>query len=258
MNTLKELYDYREMIVNLTHRDLRGRYKGSALGFFWTLLNPLLQLVVYTIVFSVIMRTEYEKYYLFLFIALVPWLFFYNSVIGGAAVIWNQKDMINKIYFPREVLPISHVLAQAINMLLSFIVIFAVLIVTKHGINVAALCFLPLVIIIEVFLSLGMAFIVSAVTVFFRDLQFILSIVMMAWQFMSPVMYGIDMVPEQIQGLFKLNPMTSVLSLYRDILYYKSIPNANDFLIASIFSILILVLGILVFEFLKKKFSEEL
>ncbi len=101
MNRFKEIFDYREMIFSLVRRELRGRYKGSALGFLWTFINPLLQLLVYTLVFSVIMRAGYDHYYIFLFVALVPWMFFSSSLTGGASCIWSSQDMVKKIYFPR-------------------------------------------------------------------------------------------------------------------------------------------------------------
>ncbi len=258
MNTLKEIYEYREMIFSLAHRDLRGGYKGSALGFFWSLLNPLLQLIVYTIVFSIIMRAGYDKYYLFLFVALVPWLFFNMCICLGSTVILNQQTMVNKIYFPREVLPIAHVLAQLVNMLLSFVVIFLVVIVTGHGVNFKAILFLPLVIIIETFMALGITFITSSVTVFFRDLEFLLNVFMMAWQFLSPVMYGVDMVPERFQLIFRLNPMTPVLTAYRDIIYGKQVPQMRDLLTSALFAAVIFIVGAIVFGSLKKKFSEEM
>ena len=107
MNTLKELYAYREMIASLVRRDLKGRYNGSVLGFLWTFLNPLFQLGVYTLVFSTIMRSGIKDFYLFLFVALVPWIFLSTSVTGGAACVWAQQDMIKKSYFPRETLPLA-------------------------------------------------------------------------------------------------------------------------------------------------------
>ena len=106
---LKELYAYRQMIFSLVKKDLRGRYKGSVLGFMWTFINPLLQMGVYTLVFSIILRNDIDKYYLFLFVALVPWIFFSASLTGGADSVLASKDMLKKIYFPREVLPISYV-----------------------------------------------------------------------------------------------------------------------------------------------------
>lgn len=258
MKVLHELYDYREMIFSLIKRDLRGRYKGSVLGFLWTFLNPLFQLVVYTLVFSVIMRAGYDKYYLFLFVALIPWIFFSTSVAGGASCIWAQKDMVNKIYFPREVLPIAHVTCQLVNMLLSFVVVFAVIIVTGYGINWIAILYLPIIVLVEYLMALGLTMLTSAVTVFLRDIEYILGIFMMAWQFLSPVMYGSDMVPEEVQPIFAINPMTSVLNAYRDIFYYKQVPQISTLLQATIFGVVMLIVGAFVFEKMKKHFSEEM
>jgi len=258
MKLLREIYEYREMVFSLIKRDLKGRYKGSALGFLWTFLNPLFQLIVYTFVFSVIMNAGYDKYYLFLFVALIPWIFFSTSVVGGAGCIWTQKDMVNKIYFPREVLPLAHVTCQLINMLLTFIVIFAVLILSGHGVNPIAVLYLPIIIFIEYLLALGITLIVSAITVFLRDIEYILGIVIMAWQFLSPVMYGIDKVPEELQPIFLINPMTSILLAYRDILYYKQAPQMSTLLQATMLGIVLLIIGIVVFERLKRHFSEEM
>ena len=144
VSTVREILSYREMIKSFVRRDLRGRYQGSVLGFLWTFLNPLLQLVVYSVVFSVILKAGIEKYYLFLFVALIPWLFFSASVVGGSVSIIAQKDMVKKIYFPREVLPIAHVTSCFVNMLLCFVVIFAVVIISGTPINpLALLCLVP-------------------------------------------------------------------------------------------------------------------
>ena len=159
------------MISGLVRRELRGRYKGSVLGFLWTFINPLLQLTVYTIVFSVIMRAGIENYYLFLFVALIPWIFFSSSVAGGCSCILNHKDMVTKIYFPREVLPIAHVTTGMINMLYSFVVVFAVVLFSGVTISFQALMYLPIIVIVEYILCLGLSLIVSAFTVFFRDLE---------------------------------------------------------------------------------------
>lgn len=258
MKKIKELYEYRTMIASLIKRDLRGRYKGSVLGFAWTFLNPLLQLIVYTMVFSVIMRADIDQYYLFLFVALIPWIFFSSSITGGATCIIAQKDLIKKIYFPREVVPIAHVTCQLVNMLLSFVVVFAVLIISGRGINFSVLIFLIPVIIVEYFLALGIAFIVSALTVYLRDLEHVLAIIAMAWQFLTPVMYAIEYVPEELRGIFMLNPMSSVIIAYRDILYYQQAPQLNTLLIATGLGIGLMLLGWYIFEHLTRHFAEEL
>ncbi len=258
MNTLREIYEYRTMIVSLIRRDLRGRYKGSALGFAWTFLNPLLQLGVYTVVFSIIMRAGIEDYYLFLFVALIPWLFFSTSVSAGASCVMAQKEMVKKIYFPREVLPIAHVTCQLVNMLLSFVVVFAVLLLSCKGISLQALLYLPIVIVAEYFLAISITMIVSAVTVYLRDLEHVLVILTMAWQFLTPVMYSIDMVPEELRSIFNINPMTPIIVAYRDILYYKRLPEIGNLLYGFVLSTILLVIGWLVFGRLKKHFAEEM
>ena len=254
----KELYAYREMIFSLVKRDLKGRYKGSILGFLWTFLNPLLQLAVYTMVFSVIMRSGIEDYYLFLFVALVPWIFFSTSLSGGSSCIWAQQEMVKKIYFPREVLPLAYVTSQFVNMLLSFIVIFAVLLVSKHTLNPLAILYLPIIMIVEYILALGMTMLTSAITVYIRDLEYILGILTMAWQFLTPVMYSVDLVPEELRGLFSLNPMTPIIIAYRDILYYGRVPQIQTLFSAVVIGIVVLIIGWNVFHHLQKHFVEEL
>lgn len=255
---IKEIYTYREMIVSLVKRDLKGRYKGSALGFLWTFLNPLFQLIVYTMVFSTIMRAGIKDYYLFLFVALIPWIFFSTSLAGGASCIMAQQDMVKKIYFPREVLPISYVTSQFINMLLSFIVIFIVLIAARYPLKPTALLCLPIVMIVEYVLALGLTMIMCALTVYLRDLEYVLGILTMAWQFLTPVMYSYDMVPEKVRWVFSLNPMSYVIIAYRDILYYAKVPELENLLSAIVIGIVALVIGWIVFERLQKHFVEEL
>ena len=250
MKHLKEMYEYREMIFSLVKKDLRGRYKGSVLGFMWTFINPLLQLLVFTLVFSIIMRANYEQYYLFLFVALVPWMFFGSSVQDGSTCIMRESNMVKKIYFPREVIPISTVTSAFINMILTFVVVFIVLLISGRGINLVAL------------LYLGIGLIVSALTVYLRDLQYILGIVVMALQYMTPVMYGADMVenanvPQILKTIFNLNPMTPIINIYRQILYYKEIPDLSTLLVAIITGVVFVILGAIIFRRLQRGFAEE-
>ena len=139
--TIREIIAYRQMIVGLVRKDLRGRYKGSVLGFLWTFINPLLQLIIYDFVFSKIYNIEERAnglpvpFYLYRFVALIPWIFISASVSGGSTAILAQKDLVKKIYFPREVLPISYVSSCFVNMLLSFVVVFANFMTTKVVVN---------------------------------------------------------------------------------------------------------------------------
>ena len=264
MNSLKEIYEYREMINSLVRKELRGRYKGSVLGFLWTFINPLLQLLVYTLVFSVIMRAGIDQYYIFLFVALVPWMFFSSALTGGSSCVITSQDMVKKIYFPREVLPIAYVNSSFVNMLLTFVVVFAVLIASGFGINPLALLYMPIIMIVEYLLALGIALLTSALTVYFRDLQYILGIVAMAWQFLTPVMYSQQMVEEQLGGhpslmqIWNLNPTIPLINAYRDILYYKQPPQLSTLLSATVLGVVVCVVGYIVFRILQKGFAEEL
>ena len=183
-------------------------------------------------------------------------MFFSSSVSAGTGCIWEQRNLVNKIYFPREILPIAHVTYLLVNMLLSLLIVFAVLIISGHGINIVAILYLPVVIFIEYLLALGITMFMSALDVYFRDLQYIMEILVMAWQFLTPVMYGLDAVPEELRTVFQFNPMTSIIICYRDIMYYKKIPDITTLGLAAFMGILFVTIGTLVFGQLKKRFSE--
>ena len=236
----RELYEYREMIYSMVRRDLRGRYKSSVLGFLWTFINPLCQIMIYTLVFSHIFRMGVERYYLFLTVVMVPWVFFSTSVTGGAVSIINQQDLVKKIYFPREVLPISHVTSCFVNMLLSFLVVFPVAVMSGNGLSLQALASLPVVMLAEYLLCLGITMIISACTVYFRDLEHIMGVLMMAWIYLTPVMYDISFIPKQMLPLFRLNPMTPIAIAYRDILYYKKTADLNEMAVSVCVGVLML------------------
>lgn len=255
---IKDIYAYRDMIYSLVRRELRGRYKGSFLGFLWTYINPLCQVIIYSAVFSIIFRVQIEKFYLYLIIGMMPWTFFSSSVQGGSTSVRAQSDMVKKIYFPREVIPISYVTSTFVNMLLSFIIVFLAVLVSGFGFYWRALLFLPLIMVLEYFLALGLAFVVSAVTVYFRDLEQIVGVLLMAWIYVTPIMYNIDYVPEQYRPLLMLNPMTPIVEVYHQILYYRMLPTRNYLILAAGTSIVALAAGFILFSRLDRNFAEEL
>lgn len=258
MTKLKEIYDYREMIISLVRRDLRGRYKASALGFLWTFINPLCQILVYTFVFQFIMRTGIEQFYVFLISGMIPWIFFSTAVGAGTTCVKNQSEMVKKIYFPREVLPISFVTSAFINMLFCFVMIFAVILISGRGFNVLALLFLPIVMIIEYIMALGFTMIVSGLTIYFRDMEHIVGVIMMAWIYLTPIMYTVDMVPKNLRGVYFANPMTPVIQAYQQILYYEEIPAMKTLLLAGGFGLVVLIIGVYAFRKMSRNFAEEL
>lgn len=254
----KELFAYREMIVMLVRRELRGRYKGSVLGFLWTFLNPLLQFAVYAVVFSTIMRFDsIPKYYVYLFVAFIPWFFLSAAIPQGATCIQSQSNLVEKIYFPRMVLPISTVFTAFANMLLSELVVFAVLVFSGFGLSVYMLA-LPVVWFIQLLLVLGIVLIVSALTVYFRDLAHILDIAVMAWFYLTPVVYPPEAVPERLAFLLNLNPMTGIVDSYRKILYYRCWPDFSTMLLALAVGLAAVAVGAVVFQRLQRGFAEEM
>ena len=257
MENLKELYDYREMIYSLVRKDLRTRYKGSVLGFLWTFLNPLLQLIVYSIAFAYIMRVHMDRYYMFMFVGLLPWIFFCSCVQGGATSVMSGADLIKKIYFPRLVLPISTVSAAFMNLLFSMIVMFAALFVSGIGIS-KNIVYLPILLILLYALGLGLAFIFSACNVYFRDLEHILGIVTMSMFYVTPVIYSISMVPKKFLHLFYLNPMVPVVLAFQDVLYYQRAPHMDTLLSVAGYAIAFIVIGYFLFQKLQRNFVEEL
>ena len=256
IGTLKELWEYRTMIRTLVHKDLRGRYQASVLGFLWTFIVPLCQLAVYTVVFGTILKNDIDKFYLYLFVALIPWNFFSSCLTGGSGCIIQQQSLVNKIYFPREVVPVAYVTSSFVNMLYCEIVVFAVALFSGVRFSISGLLCLPVVMAIEYILALGITMIMSAVDVYFRDMEHILGIISMAWMFMTPIMYDISIATGKLGVILQLNPMTSVVTAYRDILYAGSVPKLETLGVALGMGLVFLVLGFLVFGKLKRRFSE--
>ena len=225
---LATLYAYRELIYNLVLRELKGRYKNSVLGFLWSLLNPLGMMLVFTFVFGVLMPNSLiEKYPIFLLCGLLPWNFFSSSVMDSINSIPNNANLVKKVYFPREALPIANVLSQLVNFLLAFIVLFGALIVFRSNFS-PWLWLLPAVVLIQLCFSLGIAFILSTLNVFYRDTIIVMDVVMLAWFFLTPVFYSVELLPTTVTLLgttidvqrvyYILNPMASIINMYRDLL----------------------------------------
>jgi lipopolysaccharide transport system permease protein len=264
---LVELLKYRELLYNLVVRDLKARYKNSVLGVAWSLLNPLFMTLVFTVVYTVMLRSKIERYPVFLMCALLPWEFFSASVTGATGSIVDNAHLIKKVYFPREVLPLSNVLSNLVNFLLALIVLFGTMALFRARLTIWIL-YLPLLILIQIVFSAGMALLLSTVNVFYRDTQHIMQVVMLAWFFITPVIWDhteLDGKTANFLGLtwplqrltFILNPMASLISAYRDILYHGR-QIGLDFLARTIVTaIAVLVLGYWVFTRYSKVFGEE-
>lgn len=255
---IKEIFAYRDMMNNLVKRELAGRYKKSVLGFLWSFINPLFQILIFTIVFTYVFPSGIDKYYVYLMTGMIPWTFFSDSLLQGATCVVAMSDMAKKIYFPREVLPIASVTAKFKNMLFSFVIVALFLFFSGVGFDLRYLWILPFTMLVEYLMALGCALFFSAVTVYLRDMEFIVGIIVMAWIWGTPIMYAYDGLPPMIQKVIHLNPLTSVMIQYRNILFYHRPTDWRDFLYPAVASVCILLVGALVFRKLERDFAEEL
>lgn len=252
----KEIYAYRELYKNMVKRNLRTRYKASFFGFLWTFLNPLLQLVVYSLVFSTIMRMGIKNYSMFLFVVLLPWIFFASTTQEAANLIVSNSNIIKKVYFPREILPLASASAGLINMGLSFLIAFIALLLYHIPITLSIIA-LPLVMGIEFIFTLGVSLLIAAVNVYFRDVEHIWGILMMGWFYLTPIVFPINLIPAKYMKYLFFNPMVTLTEAYRDILYYGVFPYLPGLGILTLLSVLVLVFGYLIFKRLSKGFAEQ-
>lgn len=252
------IWKFRDMIFELTHRELRGKYKGSVLGFLWTYINPLAQMIVYYFVFSQIFRSGIEQFHIYLIVGMFPWNMFVGGVIQGLGSIRYQGDLVKKVYFPRQILPLVSMIVNCINMLISFVIIYSILLISGWGINFRTQKWLILVVIVEFFFALGLALMLSAVEVYFRDIEHIISVVMLIWMYFTPMFYSLEIIPEKYMLAYKCNPMLYIIGMYQQILYYKVEPESDYLIRAMISAAISMIVGWTVFAVLEKRFAEEL
>ncbi len=257
MNFFKSLYEYRELLKTSISKDIRGKYKNSILGIIWSFLNPLLQIAVYAIVFPLIMRSDLPNYTVFLCCGLIPWNFFSSAISRTSFTMIENGNIIKKVFFPRQILPISVVTSEAVNFIISTVIILAFVLIYGMGIT-QFLIFYPLVLLVQYLLLIGISFIVSSVTVFFRDLQHFIGIALQLLFYATPIVYASNTIPENFQWILKFNPMTYVINGYRDIFYYQQAPDFTSLLIVLGISIVLCVGGYMIFNKLQRRFAEEI
>lgn len=257
MELFKNLYKYRELLKTNITKDVGGKYKHSFLGVLWSFINPLLQIAVYALVFQVILKSDIENYAVYLCCGLIPWQYFSSVVLRGAATMIDNGNIIKKVYFPREILPISVVTSEGVNFLIATIIILGFVIFGGIGLSINLLWY-PIILAIQYLVSVGIAFIVSSLTVYFRDLLHLLGVLMQLLFYATPIVYSINSVPANLQWIVKLNPMSYLIEAYRAIFYTKTMPNLQGLGIALLMGIVLFIVGYLIFKKLEKRFAEEL
>ena len=269
---LKELFKYRQLIVTLVSRELKARYRGTVFGFLWSLLNPLLLLAVYSIVFAVILRNGNGRiedidlkgvdYAIFLFTGILPWLWFSSSILEASSVLTVHGNLIKKIRFPLEVLPMMVVFTNMVHFLLGLPILIAMIIFFGKMVHLTWwLLFFPVALAVQLVFTLGLCFLVAALTVHFRDLKDILSNLLTLWFFATPIIYPF-MTPsiqnhKALVWVLTLNPLTHIMEAYHYTFVFGRLPHWKKLPVTFIAGLLMFYLGYLIFDKLWDTFVEE-
>ena len=256
---LKELYEYRKLLLTNTKKAIRGKYKASFLGILWSFINPLLQILVYAIVFPYLMRNTVDNYLVYLVTGIIPWTFFTTVILDCVSCIKNNAGLIKKVYFPRIILPLSCTLSALFNFFVSCIIIVVFCLVWGVGIS-WLIVFVPLIALIQMLLSFGLGLIMSACDAYVQDLEYITNFIIQMAMYGTPIIYSLDQFAESSSILFtliKLNPLTTIMDSYRRVFLYHTLPDFAALGAVALFAVILLFIGILVFKKLEKGFAEQ-
>ena len=253
---LREIIRYRGLLGALVARDLKVRYQALGLGYLWSLINPVLMIAVYTLVFSVILRSGLPGFALFLACGLVPWIWFQSSLVAGANAIVENGPILRRRYLPSQILPLVTVTSFFIHFLTTLPILLAFLVAAGRSPG-PSLVLLPVLVLFQYVLTYGLALAVSALTVRFRDLELILSNLMLVLFFLTPILYSLERIPESVQPLLLLNPMTHLAHSYQNVLFFGRWPFWSELAALALMAPAALLLGISVFEARRWKFAEQ-
>lgn len=265
ISLIKEIHDVykrRELLWQITAREVKARYKQSILGYFWVILNPLAQMLVMSFAFSIIMRvptnsTSNIPYSVFLFVALLPWNLFTNSLSSAASSLVNSGGLITKIYFPRTILVLATIIAKIIDFLFAISILIVYMIIYQLPINLNILWVIPIFFIQQIF-TLGLSLFFAAANLLYRDIQYLLGMILLLWMYLTPVIYPADMVPEKYKIIYQLNPMAVIINAYRQVILGLSEPKYSSLIIALIVSFITLIIGFSYFKSREKIFADNI
>ena len=257
MTPFKSFQYYKDLIVVLTHKELKVRYKRSFLGYLWSIANPLVLAMVFFIAFKIIMRVQIENYTLFLISGLFPWQWFSNSVNSSAMVFVGNAPLIKKVNFPRESLVIATVLNDMLHFILSIPVIVIFLFFYGMRPNILWLVGIPILLIIQFMVTFGLAVAIAATNLFFRDIERIVFILTTLIFYITPIIYSEDMVPAKYRTLILLNPLSVLMLSWRN-LFMKGTLDLTTVSLSFVYSLAVFAVGYIIFRRLRWRFAEVL
>lgn len=259
---LRSVIKWRELLWQMVGREVKARYKQSILGYFWVILNPLAQMLVMSFAFSLILRIPTNSagnipYSIFLFTALLPWNLFANSLSSSTSSLVNSSSLITKVYFPRTILVLSTVLAKIVDFLFASIILVVYMVIYHIPINFNILWIIPIFFIQQIF-TLGLSLFFAAANLLYRDIQYLLNLLLVLWMYATPVIYPADIVPDKYKIIFQLNPMSVIINAYRQTVLGMGAPNYSSLLIALLVSAIVLILGLSYFKSREKVFADNI
>ena len=261
-HNLAALPRYRGLIQTLVVRDLKARYRGSVLGFFWSFINPLLLLLIYNFVFTTVLPgirpADLEPYALFMFCGILPWTWFSSSLLESSSTLLSGGNLIKKVLFPAEVLPIVTVLANMAHFFLGLPILVTFLVYYRRPLDPVELLWFPVIVLVQLVLTIGLALLLSALTVHFRDLKDLLGNLLTLWFFATPIIYPISQAPDYMRWALNLNPMTHLAISYQEVLFYVGPHGHWRWLMSlALLAVIVFLLGYFVFDRLRDSFAEE-
>jgi len=262
LSNLVKLGRYRALIQTLVVRDLKARYRGSVLGFFWSFFNPALLLFIYTFVFTKVLPSSHppdmEPFALFMFCGILPWTWFSSSLLESSNTLIAGGNLIKKVLFPAEVLPIVTVLANMVHFFLGLPILAAFVIYYQRPVDPVELLWFPVIVLVQLVLTTGLAMFLSALTVHFRDLKDLLGNILTLWFFATPIIYSIEMAPPDMRPWLNLNPMTHLMRSYQEVLFFERPLGHQKWLAGlGVASVVVFLAGYFVFDRLRDSFAEE-
>lgn len=244
------------LLFQLVQREIKARYKQSIIGYAWIIFNPLVQLLVYSFVFSVIFKfpTGDVPYSIFLFIGLLPWIYLHTSIFASTLVLVDNANLLKKVSFPREILPYSVILAKTIDLFFSLLLLIGFMLFYKLPIYPNALFIIPLLL-IQIILMTGLALFLSAANLFYRDIQYVTNLMLLMWMYLTPIVYPLSLVPNNFIWLYKLNPMVGIIEGYRAAIFNQPF-DYGSILWSIISALIVFLLGFWLFKKSEKVFAD--
>ena len=254
---IKELISYRELLIALTKREIKIRYKQTSLGSAWAVLQPFSLMLIFSLVFGSFLGLESQglPYPVFYYSALLTWLFFSTSVSFGSHAVINNSNLVAKVYFPRETLPIASIGAATLDLIVASLIFVLMMFYYKIPLTFSLIYIIPIIAILVLF-TLSVVLFTSALVVIWRDLKFVVPLVVQIWMFASPIIYPVSKVPDNLQFFYMLNPMAVVIENFRSVTLFAEVPVFSQILTAAVISVILFFISYYFFKIKEKSFAD--